>query len=120
MSLRDQLRDLIDSACLSVGADFQLSTGANSDFYFDCKKATLDGSGLSMIVDLVLKEIDKLPEQPDAIGGLTIGADPIIAGVIIREPRIKGSIVRKEQKAHGTKNKIENQLRQGTKIVVGR
>ena len=117
-SVRDQLRDLIDRDCLFVGGEYELSTGIGSDYYFDCKKVTLDGHGLSMVVDLVSEEIANLPERPDAIGGLTIGADPIIAGVIVRDPTIKGSIVRKEPKEHGTKNKIENQLAPGSKFVV--
>ena len=61
--------------------------------------------------------------MPTAIGGLTIGADFIVSAVIekayeIGHPTVHGSIVRKEPKKHGTKNKIENQLEKGTKIVV--
>ncbi len=118
MSDRNNLLHLIDKECLTVGSDFKLSTGTDTKFYFDCKKVTLDGDGLNMAVDLILDEINKLPVKPDAIGGLTLGADPIISGVVLKDPSIKGSIVRKEPKEHGTKNKIENQLPEGTKIVV--
>ena len=117
-NVRYQLYNLIDRDCLFVGGEYKLSTGTVSDYYFDCKKVTLDGYGLKMVVDLVLEEIANLPERPNAIAGLTIGADPIIAGVIVRDPTIKGSIVRKELKEHGTKNKIENRLAPGSKFVV--
>ena len=76
-SVKDQLRELINNECLSVGGDFTLSIGVGSNYYFDCKKATLDGHGLNMIAKLFLEEIGKFPERPEAIAGLTIGADPI-------------------------------------------
>lgn len=119
----ERLRAFIEKNCLMDDVDISLSTGSQSSFYFDCKKATLSGEGLSLIVDSVISVIDDFQEQPTAIGGLTMGADPIIAGVVARayqlnRPPIQGSIVRKEPKKHGTKNRIENQLPQGTKIVV--
>lgn len=119
----ERLREIIEKDCLLADTDVSLSTGAQSSFYFDCKKATLSGEGLSLIVDAMIDVISKLPEQPTAIGGLTMGADPIVAGVVaksyqLKRPPIHGSIVRKEPKKHGTKNKIENQLSSGTKIVV--
>src|SRR5205823_14302180 len=88
-----------------------------------CKKITLEGDALALVADLMLEEIDKLPEHPEAIGGLTIGADFIVAAVILRasqlgRPTIHGSIARKERKTHGTMNWIENVLAPGTKIAV--
>jgi len=115
----ERLRAFIEKNCLLADVDISLSTGAQSSFYFDCKKATLSGESLPLIVDGVLTIINGLPEMPAAIGGLTIGADPIVAAVVAQAwPPIHGSIVRKEPKKHGTKNKIENQLPPGTKIVV--
>jgi orotate phosphoribosyltransferase len=118
MTAREELLELIDRECLTVGGDFQLSAGSGSNYYFDCKKATLDGRGLNLIAELMVEEIRRLPEKPAAIGGLTVGADPLIAGVIMRAPEMKGSIVRKEQKKHGTQSKVENQLPPGTTVVV--
>lgn len=122
-SNRERLRALIEDRCLLANTDITLSAGTQSSFYFDCKAATLDGEGLSLIIDAVLEEVEQLPERPVAIGGLTIGADPIVAGVIAEAYRrghflVHGSIVRKEPKKHGTRNKIENQQPAGTKIVV--
>lgn len=119
----ERLRRFIEENCLVSDIDISLNTGIQSSFYFDCKKATLSGESLSLIVDAVLSVIDELPEQPTAIGGPAMGADPIVAGVVARayqlnRPPICGSIVRKEPKEHGTKSKIENQLISGTKIAV--
>lgn len=109
--------------CLSTDSSFTLSAGQASNFYFDCKKAMLDGECIGLIADEFLEEIAHLPDRPTSIGGLTMGADFIVAAVIQRshETRkgiIKGSVVRKEPKKHGTRNFIENQLPAGTKIVV--
>lgn len=116
------LRDMVEARCLVFG-DFTLSTGEKSKFYFDCKHATLDGETLSHIADAFLREIAKFDSTPTAIGGLTMGADFIAAAVAMRAfqsgaKTTHASIVRKEQKKHGTKNFIENQLRPGTSIVV--
>jgi len=119
---RQILRDLLEKRCLIMG-DFTLSTGQKSKFYFDCKHATLDGEALTLISDAFLEEIAKFEIAPTAIGGLTMGADFIAAGVAMRAfqtnaPTISASIVRKEPKKHGTRNYIENQLPRGTSIVV--
>ena len=120
---REELRLLVDEKCLTVGRSYTLTTGRQSAFYFDCKRAMLDGRCLSLIADAVLEEAGKLPRFPHAIGGLTMGADFIVAAVIQRafetgKPLVSGSIVRKEQKKHGAGNKIENELPQGTPIMV--
>jgi orotate phosphoribosyltransferase len=119
----ERLRKLIEEKCLLTDGDFTLSTGARSSFYFDCKNATLDGECLALIAAEVLQHIDTLPVRPSAVGGLTLGADFIVAAVVMKahelgHPTIHGSIVRKEPKKHGTKNMIENELPAGTKIVV--
>ena len=119
---RNHLRQLIEDICLLEG-DFTLSTGARSTFYFDCKRATLNGECLMLIAEAFLEEIDRLPVQPTAIGGLTMGADFLTAAVVMRahdtgHPTAQGSIVRKEPKQHGTRTWIENELPRGTKIVV--
>lgn len=120
---RERLRQFIEQECLTVSSDFTLSTGVQSSFYFDCKVATLNGECASLIAQEVLREIEKLPTSPAAIGGLAIGADFIVAAVVMKAYETghatqHGSIVRKEPKDHGTRNKIENQLPPGTKIVV--
>nr|VFJ88891.1 MAG: orotate phosphoribosyltransferase [Candidatus Kentron sp. LFY]VFJ90187.1 MAG: orotate phosphoribosyltransferase [Candidatus Kentron sp. LFY] len=118
-----RLWQLIDRDALITGQDMALSAGGASSFYFDCKKATLNGEALCLIADAFLEKIDTLPERPLAIGGLTLGADFIVAAVIMRahqagHPTILGSIVRKEPKKHGTRSRIENDLPAGTAVVV--
>ena len=120
---REKLRSLVDEKCLTVGRSYELSTGRQSGFYFDCKKAMLDGESLGLIAAAFLEEAGELPRFPKAIGGLTMGADFIVAAVIQRafetgKPMVSGSIVRKERKRHGAGNRIENELPEGTPIMV--
>ena len=119
----EELRSFVDRECLTVGRSYTLSTGRQSDFYFDCKKAMLDGRCLGLIAEAFLQEAGKLPRFPRAIGGLTMGADFIVAAVIQRafetgRSMVSGSIVRKAPKQHGSANKIENVLSEGTPILV--
>ncbi len=119
---RQILRDLVEKRCLVFG-DYVLSTGERSQFYFDCKRATLDGEALTRMADAFLEEIASFDLSPNAIGGLTMGADFIAAAVAMRAyqvgaPTIHASIVRKEPKKHGTRNFIENELPPGTTIAV--
>ena len=120
---REELRSLVDEKCLTIGRSYTLTTGRQSGFYFDCKKAMLDGRCLTLIADAFLEKADEMSIDPVAIGGLTMGADFIVAAVIQRafesgKRLVSGSIVRKEQKKHGTGNKIENELQEGTPIMV--
>lgn len=120
---REALRERVEQQCLLVGGPFRLSTGDISDFYFDCKRATLDGKTLLMVADAFLEEANQLPVTPTAVAGLTLGADPLIAAMLVRACQVPsslvaGSIVRKERKEHGTQSKIENELPRGTPVVV--
>jgi orotate phosphoribosyltransferase len=120
---RNRLWQIIDANSLITGKDMTLSVGSASAFYFDCKKTTLNGEGLAILADVMLEEIDQFPNRPSAIGGLTLGADFIVAAVAMRafqvgHPTIHGSIVRKEPKKHGTRSHIENEMSAGTKVVV--
>ena len=119
---RQRLLELIDQRCLITGGSLTLSTGAASSFYFDCKRATLHGECLDLIAEAFLAEMSAFPVWPDAIGGLTLGADFITAAVVLTAHRrglpLEGSIVRKEPKKHGTKTPIENELPAGTRVVV--
>lgn len=120
---KQRLRRLIEANCLLVGGEYILSTGGKSSYYFDCKRITLEGEGLALMADLILEEIARLPAEPAAIGGLTMGADFIVAAVAMRAHQlgratVRGAIARKQRKRHGTRNWVENTLPTGTKIVV--
>ena len=120
---RSELQAKIGELCIETGGPFTLSTGEVSNFYFDCKRAVLQGDVLCMIAAELLREANELPEMPDAVGGLSIGADFLVAATIQLaaqrgHPMIYGCVVRKERKDHGTRNYIENAQPDGTKIMV--
>jgi len=100
--------------------DFKLSSGKKSEHYVNCKPVTLQGDALMFISWCIF---ECLEEDCDAIGGLTLGADPLVAGVAIvsaiEERYLDGLIVRKEPKGHGTKAWIEGPtLAPGSKVTV--
>src|SRR5437899_180256 len=100
-----ELRDIIRKKSLRIG-DFTLTSGKKSSYYLDCRTTTLDPRGALLIARLILETIRKEHIQADAIGGLTMGADPIAAAVAvvseIEGRPINAFIVRKEAKGHGT------------------
>ena len=100
--------------------DFTLSSGRKSEHYVNCKPVTLQGDALMFISWCML---ECLEEDCDAVGGLTLGADPLVAGVAmvsaIEERYLDGLIVRKEPKGHGTQAWIEGPvLAPGSKVTV--
>ena len=105
---RVELQALLQRRSFRFG-DFLLSSGRRSDFYFDGKQVTLEGRGLYLASRLILDRCREL--EVSAVGGLTVGADPITAGVIAlsgTDPMpLRGFIVRKEAKQHGTARAIE-------------
>lgn len=119
-ALRDELRELVAEHAVRFG-DFLLTSGRRSNYYFDGKQVTLDGRGLYLVSRLLLQRCRQL--RVDAIGGLTLGADPIAAGVAAlsgREPpAISAFIVRKQEKEHGTGRVIEGpQLQPGMRVLL--
>src|SRR5258708_34182513 len=110
----ERLHRLIEKLCIIEG-DFVLSTGAKSRYYFDCKTVALDGEGLTLIAGEFLREIEKLPVKPTAIGGLTMGADFITAAALMMSHQTggklpKGSIARKEPSKPGPRRTIQHEL----------
>jgi orotate phosphoribosyltransferase len=116
---RTELHGLLAERAFTFG-DFVLSSGRRSDFYFNGKQVTLEGRGLYLVAMLVLERCRAL--QIDAIGGLTLGADPIAAGVAVlsgRDRPLRAFIVRKQAKEHGTASLIEGPpLRAGDRVMV--
>jgi orotate phosphoribosyltransferase len=100
--------------------DFTLVSGQKSKYYINGKMATLDSEGLNLTAELMLDKLEGI--ACDAIGGLTLGADPIIGAMIAlahnRGRRLTGFIVRKESKDHGTKSLIEGPLAEGAKVAI--
>jgi len=99
---------------------FKLSSGKISDFYLDVKQTTLDPKGSLLIAKLLVNEI--IESAADSIGGLMIGADPIVGSVItlgiLQDYYIRGFIVRKEEKEHGLKRRIEGKIRKKDHVLI--
>src|SRR5438094_5815545 len=117
-----QLRAIIRQKSLRIG-EFSLSSGKRSSYYLDCRMTTLDPTGALLIGRLMLDCIRKQKIQADAIGGLTLGADPIATAVAVvsaLEGRpLPAFIVRKETKAHGTQKGIEGwDGKRGARVIV--
>src|SRR6516165_64961 len=77
-----QLRDIIRQKSLRIG-DFTLSSGKKSSYYLDCRMTTLDPKGALLIGRLILARMRENNIKADAIGGLTMGADPIVSAVAV-------------------------------------
>jgi len=113
--LKEQLKALLFKTGAVKTGEFVLSSGKKSSFYIDCRKVTLHPEGAKLIGQIILDKIKGLPVK--AVGGLTLGADPII-GAVITLGDIPGFIVRKQAKEHGTKQRIEGLLEPGWPVVI--
>jgi orotate phosphoribosyltransferase len=119
---REQLREILRAKSLRTG-DFVLASGKRSNYYLDCRLTTMDPHGALLIARLILSTIREEHIAASAIGGLTLGADPIGASVAVisalEGPALNAFIVRKEPKDHGTKRFIEGFDGQpGTRVIV--
>jgi orotate phosphoribosyltransferase len=121
MKETDRLRSLLASRAVIRGR-IQLSSGAESDYYFDCKRVMLSADGAPLVGRAVFAAIQSLPAPPLAIGGLTHGADPIIGSAMAAAAaagvHLDGFYVRKEPKKHGTQKLIENAPTPDTPVVI--
>jgi orotate phosphoribosyltransferase len=104
--------------------DVVLSSGKRSDFYIDCKQVSLHAEGAFLIGQLVRAVIARVAPEAQAVGGLTLGADPLatavsVASFIAGQP-LHAFVVRKEAKGHGTGQWLEgtSNLRPGMPVVV--
>jgi len=114
---RQELLRLLASKSFRRG-DFKLSSGASSDYYVDCRTTTLDAQGARLTGLVFLEEIRAQGWKPQAIGGLTMGADPIVTAVSVTSGELDGFLVRKAEKQHGTGHRIEGFREKGARVVV--
>jgi orotate phosphoribosyltransferase len=100
--------------------DFTLASGKKAKYYLDGKQVTLDAEGARLIGNGILDVL--AGEMPVAVGGMSIGADPITAAVVtlagVRGLPLKGFMVRKEAKGHGTNRFIEGPVKAGDRVVI--
>jgi orotate phosphoribosyltransferase len=125
--LKEQLRALLREKSVCHG-EFTLASGAKSDFYVDARVTTLDPRGACLIGqvgwELVKETASKSGKRVDAIGGLTMGADPVALSIGIAAQRQDPSTplqvftVRKSAKEHGRQKRIEGNFSPGNSVVV--
>ena len=101
--------------------DFTLASGKKAKYYLDGKQVTLDGQGARLVAEGIL-DLLAAEKMPDAVGGMAIGADPITAAVVtmsaVRGAPIRGFMVRKESKGHGTNQFVEGPVQPGDEVVI--
>lgn len=117
ISPRQELLRLLATKSFRLG-DFKLSSGGRSDYYIDCRTTTLDARGAQLTGQVFLDEIQLRGWNPEAIGGLTMGADPIVVAVSVTSGALNGFLVRKAEKQHGTGQRIEGFRGKGAKVVI--
>ncbi len=116
-SPRQELLRLLAHKSFKLG-DFKLSSGASSDYYIDCRTTTLDARGAQLTGQVFLDEIRQRGWKAQAVGGLTMGADPIVVAVSVVSGELSGFLVRKAEKQHGTGQRIEGFRQKAAKVVI--
>jgi orotate phosphoribosyltransferase len=116
-SARQELLRLLATKSFRMG-EFKLSSGGTSDYYIDCRITTLDARGSQLTGRVFLDEIQQRGWRPQAIGGLTMGADPVVVAVAVTSGEIHGFLVRKADKLHGTGQRIEGFRGKGARVVI--
>jgi orotate phosphoribosyltransferase len=123
----DPLLALLARTSFKLG-QFKLSSGGTSDYYIDCRTTTLHAEGGRLTGHAVVELLTSHHIEVDAVGGLTMGADPIVSNVATASAwrarnhpgatLIHGFLVRKAEKAHGTGRRIEGYCRDGARVVI--
>jgi orotate phosphoribosyltransferase len=116
---RDRLRDMLLERSMRFG-EFVLSSGATSSYYIDVRKTSLHPEGLRLISQLFFELLEG--ENVTAVGGLTLGADPLVAGVMLysaeKERPLDGFLVRRTAKDHGTRGQVEGNLAGHRRVAI--
>ena len=126
-SYRQQLLSLLARTSFRLG-QFKLASGATSDYYVDCRTTTLNAEGGRLTGHAILELLEANGIEAEAVGGLTMGADPIVSNVATASawraierpgsPLLHGFLVRKAEKAHGTGRRVEGFCREGARVVI--
>jgi len=122
-----QLLALLARISFKLG-QFKLSSGATSDYYIDCRTTTLHAQGGRLTGHAILELLEDNDIEAEAVGGLTLGADPIVSNVATASawraishpaaPLLHGFLVRKAEKQHGTARRIEGFCHPGARVVI--
>jgi orotate phosphoribosyltransferase len=116
-SAREELLRLLATKSFRLG-EFNLASGRTSDYYIDCRTTTLDARGAQLTGQVFLDEIRARGWKADAIGGLTMGADPIVVAIAVTGGTMHGFLVRKAEKQHGMGKRIEGFQKKGGRVVI--
>ena len=116
---RDRLRQMLLDRSMRFG-EFVLSSGATSNYYIDVRKTSLHPEGLRMIAKMFYEIL--LPDKVTAVGGLTLGADPLVAGLMLYSAEqahpIEGFLVRRSTKDHGLRGQVEGNLAGPRRVAI--
>jgi len=116
-----ELLELVSTRAVRRGR-FQLASGREATFYIDAKQVVLDAHGAMLVGREILARLRSLGPLPHAVGGMSIGADPITAAVVtmagVEAAALKGFMVRKEPKGHGLQRFIEGPVEPGQRVVI--
>jgi orotate phosphoribosyltransferase len=127
MSYAQQLLTLLAKTSFKLG-HFKLSSGAESDYYIDCRTTTLHAEGGRLTGHAILELLEANGIEAEAVGGLTMGADPIVSNVATASawralekpgsPLLHGFLVRKAAKDHGVGRRVEGFCQPGARVVI--
>lgn len=120
-NLSQLLVEAFEKKALQRGS-FVLASGKTASFYLDAKQVVLDAAGAMLVGQAVLARLQALGPLPDAVGGMSIGADPITAAVVtmagVAGLPLKGFMIRKEPKGHGLGRYLEGPVAAGNRVVI--
>lgn len=117
--IREQLRQMLLARSMRFG-EFILSSGATSNYYIDVRKTSLHPEGLRLVSRLFAEML--VSDRVTAVGGLTLGADPLVAGVMLASAElghpVEGFLVRRAIKDHGTRGLVEGNLAGHKRVAI--
>ncbi|MDA1202609.1 MAG: orotate phosphoribosyltransferase [Planctomycetota bacterium] len=120
-SLTTELIDLVSTKALKRGT-FTLASGKTASYYLDAKQVVLDAHGSMLVGRAILERLEALGSLPYAVGGMSIGADPVTSAVVtmagVAGRPLKGFMVRKEAKGHGMQRFVEGPVEPGQRVVI--
>ena len=118
--IKTQLIQAVKSTALEYG-EFTLASGQKSNFYLDCRKLTLAADGNYIVAQAMQIAAVSFPHY-DAVGGPSLGADPIVGGLLyhfgVTHTTMRGFLVRKEPKGHGKSDLVIGSVLRGDKCLL--
>jgi orotate phosphoribosyltransferase len=116
---REALKQLVRDKALRFG-EFTLASGKQASYYLDCRQITLNSHGARLIGEGMLELL--AGDMPELVGGMAIGADPITAAILtlagVRGIPLRGVMVRKEAKQHGTGKFVEGPFQESERVAI--